>query len=104
MKKREIISNEQKGFSKGKRTSDHLFVLRMLAELSTGKDQNLYMPALLIFRRTFDTVWHQGIFFYKLRQIGVSDQFYKILKDMHRQTKLCVKIDDKITNFFLTQM
>jgi len=82
LEKREIISNEQIGFSKGKRTSDHLFVLRTLAELSTGKGSKPIHACFVDFRRAFDTVWHQGLF-YKLRQIGVGDQFHKILKDMY---------------------
>ena len=51
------------------------------------------------FKKAFDTVWHNGLFF-KLRQIGISDMFYTILKDMYNQTKLCVKVNHQITDFF----
>ena len=101
--KRGIIRNEQIGFSKGKRTSDHLFILRTLAENSTKKGSKPIYACFVDFRRAFDTVWHKGLFF-KLRKIGVSDMFYTILKDMYRQTKLCVKINDHITDFFTSNI
>ena len=103
MDKRGIIRDEQIGFSKGMRTSDHLFILRTLAENSTKKGSKPIYACFVDFRRAFDTVWHKGLFF-KLRKIGVSDMFYTILKDIYRQTKLCVKINDHITDFFTSNI
>ena len=35
-----------------------------------------------------------------MRQIGIGDKFYKIVKEMYSKTKLCVKSANSLTNFF----
>jgi hypothetical protein len=47
MKKRNIICPEQIGFCKGKRTSDHIFVIKTLIDKYTQKDSRqllVYYP------------------------------------------------------------
>ena len=85
-------------FYTGKKTSYH-FCFKNFSGTAYKKGSKHLYTCFVDFKRAFDTVWHQGLFF-KLRQIGVSDLFYNILKDMYRQTNLCVKIDDHITDFF----
>jgi hypothetical protein len=35
-----------------------------------------------------------------MRQIGIGDKFYKIVKEMYSKTKLCVKSANSLTEFF----
>jgi hypothetical protein len=35
-----------------------------------------------------------------MRQIGISDKFYKIVKEMYSKTKHCVKSANSLTEFF----
>ena len=49
------------------------------------------------FRKAFDTVWHIGLL-YKLRNSGVSDLFYNVIKNMYENTLVCVKVN----NIYLT--
>ena len=99
---RNIISLEQKGFCKGKRTSDHHFVLETLVVKYTQQNsKNLYTCSIDL-KKAFDTVNHNGLF-YKLRKIGVSDLFYNVLKSMYKSTELSVRIEmenlsDKFTS------
>jgi hypothetical protein len=95
---RNIISLEQIGFCKEKRTSDHHFVLKTLIHNKTQKNYTCFIDL----KKAFDTVKHNGLF-YKLRKIGVSDLFYNVLKSMYKSTELSVRIEmenlsDKFTS------
>ena len=80
--KRNVIPIEQIGFTKKKRTVDHMFILRSLVEQHTQKGSKPLYTCFIDFRKAFDSVWLQGLF-YKMRQIGISDKFYKIVKEMY---------------------
>ena len=51
------------------------------------------------FKKAFDTVWHDGLFF-KLQQMGVNGNFLNTIKNIYANTECAVKIGDKLTNFF----
>ena len=60
------------------------------------KYKHLY-TCFVDFRKAFDTVWHIGLL-YKLRNSGVSDLFYNVIKNMYENTLLSVKVN----NVYLT--
>ena len=99
LQKHNTLCKEQIGFTKGNRTSDHMFILKNLVDRHTHKGASPLFTCFVDFKRAFDTVWHDGLF-YKLRQIGVSDKFYHTIKSMYVSTKLSVKIGDSSTNTF----
>ena len=99
MAKRNVIPIEQIGFTKKKRTVDHMFILRSLVEQQTKKGSKPLYTCFIDFRKAFDSVWLQGLF-YKMRQIGISNKFYKIVKEMYSKTKLCIKSANSLTIFF----
>ena len=47
--------------------------------------------------KAFDTVNHNCLL-YKLRKIGVSNLFYRIIKSMYSHTELCVKVDTNLVS------
>lgn len=101
---RNIICKEQIGFCKGKRTADHMFVLKTLIDKYTQSSHKKLYTCFVDFRRAFDTV-HLDSLFYKLRTNGVSDIFYNILKDMYSKTELHVKLNkDILTNPFYSNI
>jgi len=51
------------------------------------------------FRKAFNKVIHTGML-YKLLQYTNNGNLYTILKSMYSNDKLCVKIEDKMTEFF----
>ena len=55
------------------------------------------------FQKAFDKVIHTGIKL-KLLEIGVSSRFYNIIKNMYSYNTSCVKINDKLTDFFATKL
>ena len=60
-----IIHNNQIGFRKGYRTSDHVFVLKSLIDLYT----KMVCACLIDFQKAYDTIWINGLF-YKLMKYG----------------------------------
>lgn len=94
-----IIKDEQIGFTKNKRTTDHMFVLKTLVESHTMKGSKPLYTCFVDFKSAFDTVWHEGLL-YKLRKSGVSDKFYNIIKNMYSKTEVSVKVGNQLTEFF----
>jgi hypothetical protein len=88
--KRNIVSREQIGFCKGKRTSDHIFTLKTLIDKYTQQGSKRLYTCFVDFMKAFDTVRHEELF-YKLRTIGISDLFYNVIKNMYSNIELCVK-------------
>ena len=94
--KRQLIRNEQICFSKGKRTSDHIFVLKTLIDKYCQQGSKRLFSCFVDFRRAFDTVRHQELFFfYRLRTSGISDLFFNVIKNMYQNIDLCVKVDSQ---------
>jgi hypothetical protein len=98
-----IIHPSQIGFQKGARTSDHMFVLRAIIEQYTKNAQTKLFTCFVDFRKAFDSVIHQALFL-KLADIGVRGPFYKILKDMYRNNRLCAKLGHQLTTEFPTSV
>ena len=90
LEERNIICLEQIGFTRGMRTSDHMFVLKTLYDKYTQQGSKKLYSCFVDFRKAFDTVRHEELF-YKLRVNGISDLFYNVIKNMYANIDLCVK-------------
>ena len=93
-----LLRDEQIGFRKNHRTSDHMFILKTLIEKYKKNKKPLYI-GFVDFMKAFDTVWHQGLLF-KILKTGISRKFYDVIKSMYSKVSLTVQIGDKITPFF----
>jgi hypothetical protein len=51
------------------------------------------------FKKAFDSVWHDGLF-YKLLDNKIGGRFYDLIKNMYSNTRFAVKISDCRTSFF----
>ena len=76
-----------------------MFILKNLIDRHTHKGASHLYTCFVDFRRAFDTVWHDGLF-YKLRCIGVSDKYYQTIKSMYTSTNLSVKVGNYCTDTF----
>ena len=50
------------------------------------------------FRKAFDSVWHEGLFF-KLKKIGIRGKTLGLIKDIYKKTNCAVKSGNVITSF-----
>ena len=94
----DIIKVNQIGFTPGKRTSDHTFVLKTL----TDQAKNLKHPLYLCFvdlKSAFDTVWRDGLV-YKLVRMRASKKFLNILIDMYNKVQCRIKTKLGFTETF----
>jgi hypothetical protein len=98
LEKHKIIKQEQIGFCKKTRTSDHMFVLKTLIQKYINNGKKLF-ACFVDFKRAFDSVLHAALF-YKLQQLQIGGNFYHTIKNMYANSMICVKRKDKITNMF----
>ena len=94
----QILCDEQIGFRKKCRTTDHLFILKSILDHHKKKKKTLYI-CFVDFAKAFDRVWHDGLF-YKMQHIGIPNRFYNIIKNMYSKIGLQVKINNQLTPLF----
>ncbi len=90
--KNKLVHENQIGFSKRSRTSDHIFVLKTLIDKITKRDKGVLYTCFVDFHKAFDTVSHAGLF-YKLLKNGIGGMFYRVIKNMYQKTSQQVKTD-----------
>ena len=98
----DIMLPEQIGFRKKCRTSDHMFILQSIISKYKKSRKPLFI-AFIDFKKAYDTVWHEGLF-YKLMKAGVSTKFYNIIKAMYSNTWLTVQAGEKMSPFFKSRV
>ena len=91
-----MIHNNQIGFRKGYRTSDHVFVLKSLIDLYTKNDKKVY-ACFVDFQKAHDTIWRN---FYKLMKYGFSQKIIFLLKSMYGRVDSAVKVKSGLTARF----
>lgn len=97
--KNHIIDDSQIGFTKKARTSDHMFILKTIIDKYCNKKEGRVFACFVDFNKAFDTVIHQGIKL-KLVNMGISSNFYNVIKSMYNLSKSCVRIGKSVTDFF----
>ena len=103
LKQNNIIDDCQIGFTRKARTSDHSFILKCIIDQYCKTKDGRVFACFVDFQKAFDKVIHTGIKL-KLLEIGVSSSFYNIIKNMYSYSTSCVKINDKLTEFFATKL
>ena len=92
LENRDFIKDEQAGFRKNHRTSDHIFVLKTIVDkyvLNANKGDKLF-ACFIDFKKAFDTVWHKGLFL-KLQKAGIRGKIYQVIKSMYDGSQAKVK-------------
>ena len=77
LNKNNVICNEQIGFRKGYRTSDHILVLTSLIDHYKIKKREIYV-CYIDFSKAFDKRWRSGLL-YKMKSIKLSSSFINLL-------------------------
>lgn len=98
----DIICNEQKGFRKDMRTSDHIFTLKSLIDKYFKKNKYIF-ASFIDLKTAFDTV-NRNALLYKLYQLNTRGKFFNILENMYKEVSFCVSLNDGLTDNFQTNI
>ena len=89
--KRQLISVNQIEFQKGKRTTDHIFVLQTLIDKIVKHEKRKLFVAFIGFTKAYDSINRNDLFF-KIKQMEIRGLFLDNLKSLYSSIKYCVKI------------
>ena len=96
--KYEIICHNQAGFRRGLSTSDNLFVLQSLFDMSKSTKNKLFC-AFIDFKQAFDNVWRDGLW-YKLQKYNINGKCLNLIKNMYNNIKSRIVTPDGNSVFF----
>ena len=92
LEEQNMLCQEQAGFRRKHRTSDHMFILKNIMSKYKLENKPLYI-AFIDFKQAFDTIRHQDLL-YKLLKNGISNKFYSIIKSMYNNIHPSVQSSD----------
>ena len=97
-----ILGNEQAGFRSGFSTVDHIFSLNVIIDYYIKRGKRLYC-AFVDYSKAFDTI-NRAALWEKVINAGVNGKFLKIIYQLYKQAKSCVKKDSMFSDFFPCEM
>ena len=90
-----LINEEQIGFLKDNRTTDHITTLKAVVNKYVGDQKGKKLFTCFIdFQKAFDSVWHDGLF-RKMENKGINGNFLNQIKNIYGSTLCAVKINKK---------
>ena len=93
-----IIDIAQIGFTRNSRTTDHTFTLKRAVNKYVVEQKGKKLYACFVdFQKAFDSVWHDGLS-RRLENLGINGNFLDLIRDIYKQTKCAVKINNKTIN------
>ena len=98
-KENKVLHNSQIGFVPENRTADHVFTLRTLIDKYVHYHKEKFYACFVDFRKAFDSVWHEGLF-YKLLKINIGGHFYNLIKSLYCNSTSSIRIGKNKTRSF----
>ena len=90
-----LLSDEQNGFRKGRGCIDHVLVLNLLSEIRMKTKKETYM-CFIDLKKAYDSVDRDRLWG-KLESMGIQEGFLDILKEIYRDVKCQVKVNEDIS-------
>ena len=97
-KAEKIIAEEQAGFRAGRRTTEHIFDLRILCEKYLQHQQDLY-HILINFKKAFDRVWHAALWATR-KKYNISAILIRVIKNLYDKATTAVLFNSSIGDWF----
>ena len=95
----ELLLENQAGFRRQHSTTDHIFTLNCLIELSHLSKKKLYC-AFIDFEKAFDTVWRLGLW-NKLITSNINGKCFKVIVNMYNGIKAKIINGGSVSDEFL---
>ncbi len=93
-----LICVNQIGFIPGKRTADHILVLKTFFDLARLQKSPLYL-CFIDLKSAFDTVWRDGLI-YKLVRLKLSKRFINLIISMYANVQSSIKTKEGYSESF----
>ena len=75
---RNLLHKEQIGFTEKNRAPDHILTIRAITNKYVQDGESRIYSCFIDFKKAFDTVWHDGLFF-KLQQMDINNHKFYIV-------------------------
>lgn len=85
-----VIDEAQAGFRQGYSAIDNVFCLQSMAQKYLSKNGGRFYCLYVDFKKAFDKIDH-AVLFQSLKRKGIDGKFLRILSEMYRNIKSCVK-------------
>ena len=96
--KSDIINGSQSGFRKHFSTSDNLFILKTLMDISQSSKKKLFC-CFVDFKQAFDTVWRADLW-RKLTHHGIKGKCFDFIHNMYKIIKSNITTNEGSSQFF----
>lgn len=93
-----IICDNQIGFKKKARTSDHIFIINTIFKKICRSNQKLYL-CFVDFQKAYDSVWRNALML-KLLRSGVRGNFFEIIRHMYTDCNACIRSEGLLSDNF----
>ena len=93
------ISWEQAGFRKGFQTIDNIYIISAVIRKYLALHKGRLYCAFIDFKAAFDSVSHSGLL-YKLWVGNVKGRVFNVIRNMYKNVKACVSLQQGYTEFF----
>ena len=102
MEPRGIIGEEQAAFREGYGTMDHIFVFNEIINLYICNKKKLY-ACFIDYEKAFDTIDRSALWG-KLLENNINGNVFKVIFNMYKNAKSCVKNETMISGIFACNM
>ena len=93
-----IIKDNQIGFRKKARTSDHIFIINTLFRKLAKCKNDLYL-CFVDFKKAYDSVWQEALML-KLLRSGIRGNYFGVIRNMYNNCESCIKYDGRLSETF----
>ena len=97
---RNLINENQIGFKRNSRKSDHILTLKSIIDFQMSKKEKVF-AAFIDLRKAFDTVWRDGLFYIMLLN-GINGKTYNIIRSMYSNNSFKIKFANGLSKLFLS--
>ena len=98
LESKKVICDNQIGFKRKARTSDHIFILNTIFKKVCKTNQKLYI-CFVDFKKAYDSVWRKALML-KLLRTGINGRFFGVVRHMYQDCESCIRLGGLLSDKF----
>ena len=92
-------AESQSGFREGYCTIDNAFILMSIIQKHLCKKKGRIYVCFVDFQKAFDSELREKLW-QVLKTVGIKGNLFKVVKDMYKCVKACVRVKNECTDYF----